>query len=149
MKNKKTLLSLCTFVTLFLSLHCPFSLFAQTYNKGDKVEVLWQGAWQKARIEHVMKENLYKVHFSGYWASREEIVSPDRIRPIAERGRPNVGNLKSGEAIEFLEGDHWRPAIFVEASDNKVLVRYADGVKDKEKWIPASHLSIVPVPPGK
>lgn len=137
---KKTALFFFLLLCIYLS---PFSLFAQTYSKGDKVEVLWQGAWYKSNIEQVMKENLYKVHFSGYWASREEIVPPERIRPIAERGRPNPNNLKSGDAIEFLEGDHWRPATFVEVNGNKVLVRYADGQSQKEKWILAKHLSLV------
>lgn len=129
--------------SFFFSL--PSSLLhAQSYSKGEKVEILSQGSWYKGNIEQVMKENSYKVHFSGYWASREEIVTPDRLRPIRERGRPNPADLKSGESIEFLEGDHWRVATFVESDGSKVLVRFTEGEKQKEKWIPAKHLSLVP-----
>lgn len=133
---------------LFSIFLLPFSLSAQTYSRGDKVEALWQGSWYKATIEQVMKENLYKVHFSGYWASREEIIPSERVRKIAERNQPDLNSLKPGMRVEFLEGDHWRPATFVEMNNKKALLRFADGESQKELWITLNRLSIVAPPPS-
>lgn len=129
---------------LFILLLLPFSLFAQSYAKGDKVEVLWHGSWYKADIEQIMKEGYYKVHFMGYWASREETVPKDRIRNILVRTQPDLNTLKSGDAVEFQEGDHWKPATFVELNGKKAVIRYTDGESQKEQIILANRLSITP-----
>ncbi len=136
---KKIILFLLFFVSLL-----PASLFAQTYAKGDKVEVLWHGAWYKSRIERVEKEGYYRVHFMGYWASREEIVPSERIRNIIPRTQPDLNSLKMGSPVEFLEGDHWRPATFVELDGKKAVIRYTDGEAQKEQKILTNLLSIVP-----
>lgn len=121
-------------------------LFAQSYAKGDSVEGFWHGAWYKANIREIMREGYYKVHFNGYWASREEVLPADRLRPLPTRTQPDLNTLKSGGAIEFLEGDHWRPATFVELQGRKALIRYADGQSQKEGLVPIGHLSAVPAP---
>ncbi len=137
-----------TFFTLFLfsiSL-LPFTLFAQSYAKGDKVEVLWHGAWYKSTIEQIIREGYYKVHFMGYWSSREEVVPTERIRNIAARTQPDLNTLKAGNKVEFLEGDHWRPATLVELNGKRAVIRYTDGESQKEQTILTNHLSVVPAP---
>ncbi|GEM_PF-2395700 len=133
---------------VLMSLIWSLPLLAQTYAKGDKVEALWHGSWYKSTIEQIMKENLYKVHFTGYWASREEFLGPERLRPIAARTQPDWNILKSGDAVEFLEGDHWHPAIFVERNDKRALIRYADGESQKEERIAINRISVVPPSPA-
>jgi len=137
-------------ISLFLILlsfsFLPSSLLAQGFAKGDKVEVLWHGAWYKSTIEQIMREGYYKVHFMGYWASREEVVPTERIRNIAARTQPDLNALKSGNKVEFLEGDHWRPATLVELNGKKAVIRYTDGESQKEQAVLTSRLSIVPGP---
>jgi len=139
--KKILLLSFALLIALSFS-----PLFAQTYAKGDQVEGFWHGAWYKANIREIMKEGYYKVHFNGYWASREEVLSADKLRPLPARTQPDLNALKSGSAIEFLESDHWRPATFVELQGKKALIRYADGQSQKEGLVPIGHLSVVPAP---
>ena len=133
-------------VSFFLLTISAIPLFAQTYSKGERVEAFWQGSWYKSNVLENVKPGFYKIHFDGYWASREEVLPQDRIRPIAQRTQPDLNSLKSGDKIEFLEGDHWKPAAFVELQGKKALIRYADGEKSKDKWINASQMSQVSAP---
>jgi len=121
------------FITfLFISM---LTSLAFAFEINEKVEVLWQGSWYKAQILNSEKNNFYKVHFTGYWNSRNENVLKDRIRPIVEKHYPELASLKSGDTVEFMEKDHWREATVVEKDENKLLLRYADGKGMKEKWI--------------
>lgn len=117
-----------------------FKAGAASYAVTDKVEAFWHGGWYKAVIERVEKENLYRVHFYGYWASREEVLAADLIRPIPERHYPEASSLKEGDNIEFLEGDHWHPAVFVEMQKSKALIRYFDPRQRIEKLLPLQYL---------
>lgn len=140
MKKLSSVLSFFVFVLFALP------LFAQiTYVKGDKIEAFWQGSWSKANIlGPSSKTGYYRVHFNGYWASREELLPLDKIRPISQHTQPDLNALKKGDAVEVLEGDHWKPATFVEAQGKKALVRYADGEAHQEKLVPIGHLAQVP-----
>jgi agenet domain-containing protein len=142
------------FLSIFLIIFSPLGVHARTetkpetkpetrpetqassstssYSKGDKVEALWHGAWYRGVIEQSYKEDRYKVSFYGYWHSRDEIMPSQRIRKIPKREYPQLSDMKAGEAVEFMEDDHWRPGVFVEARKYKALIRYADGEKTKE-----------------
>ncbi|MFO1519806.1 MAG: hypothetical protein U1F57_09125 [bacterium] len=133
MKMKKILL-----LVLFL-LFSKSAFSAETYAKGDEVEALWHGPY-KALIWHVMKEDLYKVHFYGYWHNRDEIMRSDLLRKRPKRESPAESDLKSGDAVEFMQGDHWKPAVFVEMQGKKALLRYADGEKTREERVPVYKL---------
>lgn len=109
---------------------------ASAFSKGDKIEVLWHGAWYKALVEQVAKDNLYKVSFYGYWHDRDEYVPTDRMRRIPERKYPSPSDLKEGDHLEFLDDDHWRPVVFVEMVGSKAKLRYADGEKQREELVP-------------
>lgn len=136
----KTRLILFTLIGFLFS----FKARAEGYAAKDNVEAFWRGGWYKASIERVEKENLYRVHFYGYWASREESLGANLIRPIPERHYPEPSTLKEGDSIEFLEGDHWRPAVFVEMQQSKALIRYSDARQRMEKLLPIQYLWKVP-----
>ena len=110
----------------------PETRSSSPYSRGDKVEALWHGAWYRGVIEQSYKENRYKVSFYGYWHSRDEIMPLERIRKVPKREYPQLSDMKAGDAVEFMEDDHWRPGVFVEARKYKALIRYADGEKTKE-----------------
>jgi len=116
---------------------------SSTYSKGDKVEALWQGAWYKGTIMNRDKENYYEVHFDGYWHSRNEVLPTDRIRMPASRAIPDPADLKTGDAVEIYQGDHYKPAVFVEAKNKSAVVRFADGNKTKEERVPLHKVSKV------
>lgn len=132
--------------SFFLLTLSAIPLFAQTYSKGERVEAFWQGSWYKSNVLEVVKPGFYRIHFDGYWASRAEVLPQDLVRPLPQRSQPDLNTLKSGDKIEFMEGDHWKPAVFVEFQGKKALVRYADGEKHKDKLIKASHMSIPGTP---
>lgn len=110
------------------------------YFKGDEVEVMWEGAWYKANIEDVMKDvmeaSTYRVHFKGYWHSRDQVVKPDKIR-VVKHASPDPSDLKAGETIEVFRGDHYKPGVFVELKKDKALIRFTEGDKTKEEWVPS------------
>jgi hypothetical protein len=133
MKTKLILFALIGFLTVF-------EARAASYVKGDKVEAFWHGGWYKAEIERIEGENLYRVHFQGYWSSREELFPPDLIRPIPDRNYPEASSLKEGDALEFLEKDHWRPAVFLQMQKSKAWIRYTDQKKRREKSISLKYL---------
>lgn len=131
-------------LSVLFALFCSFKAVGATYAAKDKIEAFWHGGWYKAVIERVEKENLYRVHFYGYWASREELLPSELIRKIPERYYPDPSTLKEGDKVEFLEGDHWRPAVFVEMQKSKALVRFTDPRQRIEKLLPLQYLWKVP-----
>ena len=55
---------------------------AATWQRGDRVEVEWQGRWWAARILDV-RDGAFFVHYEGFDASWDEWVLPSRIRRSA------------------------------------------------------------------
>jgi hypothetical protein len=117
---------------------------AGSYQMGEKVEALWHGSWYEGTIEQVPKNDRYQIGFYGSWGNREETFSPDRIREIPTRASPEIAELKSGDEVEFLEGNHWRPAVFAEVKKEKALLRYADAEKSTEQWVVLKRVWKVP-----
>src|SRR5262245_51764552 len=116
--------------------------FTGTFVKGDKIEILWDGAWYKGRVENVVKKELekarYKVSFDGYWHNWDKEVNADAVRRIPQRVRSDPDSLAKGDSIEYIEGgDHWIPGVFMEKKDKKEgIVQITKGKKTKEEKVP-------------
>ncbi|MFO1520414.1 MAG: hypothetical protein U1F57_12260 [bacterium] len=113
------------------------------YYPKDKIEILWQGGWYKGEIMYREKPGFYKVHYDGYWHSRDEIVPVGNIRKPSKRVSVILTELKPGDAVELMDGDHYRPGAFVEAKDGKAVVKFKDGDKFKEEKVPPHKLTQV------
>jgi hypothetical protein len=50
-----------------------------TYNKGDKIEVDWNGSWYEATILEI-KDQKYKIAYVGYDSNWDEWVDLKRMR---------------------------------------------------------------------
>lgn len=59
----------------------PVAAAAGSWQVGNVVEVLWNGAWYKAKILEI-KDGKYKITYDGYGSSWDEFVGPDRIRAV-------------------------------------------------------------------
>ncbi|WP_199789517.1 hypothetical protein [Sorangium cellulosum] len=55
---------------------------------GDRIEVEWKGAYKPAIITGVVAPGSYRVHFEGYDAQWDEVVTEARIKGGA---RPGAG----------------------------------------------------------
>jgi hypothetical protein len=53
---------------------------------GDRVEVEWKGAYKPAIITGVVAPGSYRVHFEGYDAQWDEVVTEARIKGGARPG---------------------------------------------------------------
>jgi hypothetical protein len=56
----------------------------RTYNVGEKVIVEWEGKDYPAVILDATGPSRYKVHYEGYDALWDEVVTRDRIKGLAE-----------------------------------------------------------------
>jgi RNA binding activity-knot of a chromodomain len=50
---------------------------------GDDVQVEWNGTWYPATILERRDAQAWFIHYTGYDASWDEVVGPDRLRPSA------------------------------------------------------------------
>ncbi|MCB9630183.1 MAG: hypothetical protein H6725_22640 [Sandaracinaceae bacterium] len=58
------------------------------FQVGDDVLVLWGERWWPARVERVVAEDIWQVHYEGWPAERDEIVNVARVRARVAAGRP-------------------------------------------------------------
>lgn len=53
---------------------------------GPPAEVLWEGTWYPAKVTRETAKGRFRIHYVGYPASDDEVVTADRIRfPFVER----------------------------------------------------------------
>jgi hypothetical protein len=50
------------------------------FKAGAKGQVLWKGTWYSASILAVTAPDKYKIHYTGYESSWDEVVGPSRMR---------------------------------------------------------------------
>ena len=88
------------FLLSILSFFFFLSSVAQTrFTKNQKVEVEWKGKWYKATILEV-NNNSYKIHYEGYASSRDETVTPSRIRAVGSTAA-NSTTAKAATSVKY------------------------------------------------
>ncbi len=61
------------------------------WSVGDRVDVEWNGTWWKGEILEVRGGNMYKVHYTGWASSWDEVVAGRRIRPLTAGSKRGTG----------------------------------------------------------
>lgn len=117
-----------------------FSVTGFAFTKGDKVDVLWKGAWYPATVEKVSGEKSY-IHYTGYGKNWDEWVGPDRIRS----GEKTDGSLAAGQGAEFKVGDEvrvlWKGSWYdakvtsVNAKKGSFKITYDGYDKSWDEWV--------------
>ena len=94
------------------------------YAVGDGVLVEWRGSWARASIREVRSAE-YKVHYEGWGAEWDEVVSPSRVRPLsAGGGLPVAATWNAGDRVQVQWKGAWYPATILEVSGNGYRVHY-------------------------
>ena len=66
--------------------------FYHAWSDGDRVQVLWKGAWYDAGIIRVLGSDRYRVHYTGYGDNFDEDVPGERVRlETQETDHPHTG----------------------------------------------------------
>jgi len=60
----------------------PRPMPAAPYFVGEPVEVAWGASWYPAHVTYVLSVAAFRVHYDGWSDSWDEVVGPDRIRPL-------------------------------------------------------------------
>ena len=66
---------------------------ASSFKVGDKVAIEWKGTWWEGSILEVTPTGEYKVHYSNWKSSWDEVVPAARLKPsngTAKRGSEPV-----------------------------------------------------------
>lgn len=62
-----------------------------SWKVGDRVDVEWNGTWWKGEILEARSGNMYKVHYTGWASSWDEVVTSARIRPLTAGSKRGTG----------------------------------------------------------
>lgn len=50
------------------------------FKVGDSVEIQWEGSWFPGQILEVLSDGVFKIHYSGFDSSWDEVVTAVRVR---------------------------------------------------------------------
>ncbi|WP_437733819.1 hypothetical protein [Sorangium sp. So ce1335] len=67
---------------------------------GDRVEVEWKGSYKPAIITGVVAPGSYRVHFEGYDAQWDEVVTETRIKAGARLGAGQKAAVPAASSSE-------------------------------------------------
>ncbi|MGK3998363.1 hypothetical protein [Sorangium sp. So ce1024] len=67
---------------------------------GDRIEVEWKGAYKPAIITGVVAPGSYRVHFEGYDAQWDEVVTEARIKGGARSGAAQKASVPAASSAE-------------------------------------------------
>ncbi|KYF56388.1 hypothetical protein BE08_29725 [Sorangium cellulosum] len=67
---------------------------------GDRIEVEWKGAYKPAVITGVVAPGSYRVHFEGYDAQWDEVVTEARIKGGARSGSGQKASVPAASSAE-------------------------------------------------
>ena len=112
-------------VVLFLLAFAAFQMTGFSQKKGDKVEVLWNSKWYPASVIDVPSSTTWKIHYTDYSDSFDEVVGKDRIRLV----------WKKGDVIQVKSSSTWYKATILEVNGSKYKIHY-DGWSDSwDEWV--------------
>jgi hypothetical protein len=139
----------------FFLLFC-FSSFSQKV--GDKVDVLWNGAYYKATVKQV-NDTKWFIHYDGYESSWDEWVGKDRIKVTntsggntggktdAKTSNSNSGGKtdagsggstptwKVGDKIKVEWNSTWYPSTILQVGDGKYKIHYDGWASSYDEWV--------------
>lgn len=125
---------------------------APAFEPGDRVEVLWEGAWFEAAIVEATDESCL-VHYVGWdhdydeWVDDERIRYPDGVDPNAVSTLEQTGSVHEiGSNVEVLYGESWWPAVVVGLSGDKYRIRYDGYDESYDEWVDDSRIRLPLVP---
>ena len=99
----------------------------------DYGEVAWKGTWWKAQIVGMRAEGL-AIHYLGFPASDDEVVAPDRFRPLPPIGYTNGTNVETES-----DGTWWRSTVV--GTDVEFTRVHFDGWSAADdEWVPSSRV---------
>jgi hypothetical protein len=64
------------------------------FKVGDSVEIQWEGSWFPGQVLEVLSDGVFKIHYSGFDSSWDEVVTPARLRA------PGAVAAKSGDGSQ-------------------------------------------------
>ncbi len=115
---------------LFTLALVAFQLTGFSQKKGDKVEVLWNNKWYPATVIDVPSSTTWKIHYTDYSDSFDEVVGKDRIRLV----------WKKGDKIQVLWNGSWYKAAIIDVNGSKYKIHY-DGYADSwDEWVTADRM---------
>jgi len=118
----------------FLAIFLLTSFSVEAYKAGERVQILWRGAWFDGIVQSAEKENRYRVKLYPFWRNREEMVPQELLRSIPRMELVEPKNLKLGDVVEFHRQGRWKDAVFVETKGSYLHLRYADMNGTREDW---------------
>lgn len=129
-----------------------------SYTSGQKVDVKWNGKWWKGEILAVGAAT-YRIHYTGWSASWDEEVTPDRIRPsttessvgteLAAGASPTpatpittkqVAGWKSGDKVDVSWNGTWWQASILSVNGATYRVHYIGWASSWDENVGASRV---------
>jgi hypothetical protein len=101
---------------------------------GERVEVLDEGEWWKARIIAVRGDEA-RVHFYGWDDAEDAWVTPERVRPF----RPTLRRVGQRVEVEW-DGDWFLGRIIEVRPDGLHKVTYDGYDASWDEWVPSSRM---------
>jgi hypothetical protein len=69
------------------------------FHKNDPVLVLWGERWWPARVQRVVAEDIWQVHYEGWPGELDEIVDVARVRPRGAVSKPLSPRVFAGLVV--------------------------------------------------
>ncbi|MEO7672718.1 MAG: agenet domain-containing protein [Pyrinomonadaceae bacterium] len=100
---------------------------------GERVEVFTANNWYKAFIKD-FQNNLFRVHYYGYFDDKEELVKTEQIRA----SRPK--QYKVGDKVEVEWKKEWYPAGILAVRGGAHLITYDGYDKEWDEWVSSKRI---------
>jgi hypothetical protein len=98
---------------------------------GERIEAFDGFDWYRAIIT-ATKNDLFRVHFYGYYDDQDEYVDATAIRPVTPK------HFKIGDKVEAESSGEWYRAKVLDVKGGAHLVAYEDGAENE--WLPSDFI---------